>query len=212
MTLERGQRRTRIGRRDRDFVRKSPTRDPSKRILVLCEGQKSEPYYFNGFKKYNRLTSMEVLIDNERDPIRICEKAILVSKRASDQYDVVYCVFDCDDQDRVRGAIELTQSRLGRRYNIKPIVSSPCFEYWIMCHFSYSSRPYENCEAILENLNKECALYQKNCEDIFILLKDKLPDAIHNAKKVEKYIAEVGAASPYSSVYKIFDFLGIPDE
>ncbi len=50
--------------------RKTNIRAPNKRILILCEGKKTEPYYFNGLKhdKYQRdkLAALRIEIFDSR--------------------------------------------------------------------------------------------------------------------------------------------------
>ncbi len=50
--------------------REKKKRQPNKRILILCEGEKTEPYYFQGLKndKYtrNKLSALRIEISDTK--------------------------------------------------------------------------------------------------------------------------------------------------
>ena len=78
---------------------------PKPRLLILCEGEVTEPAYIRGLARSSRAASVEVIIAKEqgvpftlvklaRDKKRAAE---LAARKQSDEflrYDEVWCVFD----------------------------------------------------------------------------------------------------------------------
>src|SRR5262245_51085096 len=97
--------------------RRNRTRKPARRrdeievrerILVLCEGKRTEPEYIQGFKTWCRNPLVEVaLVPAKGVPLSLVtsarerrQEAADAAKREKDEnlrYDQVWCVFDRDD-------------------------------------------------------------------------------------------------------------------
>ena len=136
---------------DRDIRRRSPTRKPKRRILIVCEGRETEPGYFNAFKnevrnervkirREDRLPLDKIEIKTKNTPIRIVQFAIEQKKEAQEDavrqrdenlcWDEVWGVFDIDEHahiDKVR--------KLAQKHGIELAISNPCFELWELLHF-----------------------------------------------------------------------------
>lgn len=97
-------------------------------ILIVCEGENTEPSYFNQFK----LSSAEIIpIGEGYNTVSLVERA---NKFAQDaKYDQVWCVFDKDDNsDEIfNRAIELAAS-----YGFGVAYSNQAFEYWLILHLN----------------------------------------------------------------------------
>lgn len=67
---------TKIRDRERDLKRQGPTRQPKHRILIVCEGKKTEPRYFRELQHHfqNRLVHVEVN-DQSGVPLTLVERA-----------------------------------------------------------------------------------------------------------------------------------------
>lgn len=103
------------------------------KILIVCEGTKTEPNYFESFKTFNRGTNVydiEVkgLGKNTKD---VVDKAIDLSRK--DNYDRVWAVFDKDSfsDDKFNGAIIKAQDN-----GIGCAWSNEAFELWYLYHFA----------------------------------------------------------------------------
>lgn len=196
-------------------------RDKSKRcayerILIICEGEKTEPLYFLGLCKEFKLHSanIEVTKGCGSDPLSIVNyaKKIYDENKQNNPFDRVYCVFDKDNH-------ELYQQALNKIANIKPsevfftAISIPCFEYWLLLHFVKTTKPYNNTENksigdnVLIELKKYIPNYKKNSEDIFFLLKNKLEAAISNAKYARDEAIKNNTDNPSTSVFELVEFL-----
>lgn len=88
-----------MGRRPRPvqfYRRKRAIREPYDVALIVCEGEKTEPGYFEGLKKAHRLGSanIKVVSGEGSDPVSIVKHALREYQRGG--YDRAYCVFDRD--------------------------------------------------------------------------------------------------------------------
>jgi RloB-like protein len=97
-------------------------------ILIVCEGENTEPSYFNQF----RITSAKVTSVGEGyNTISLVNRAIDLAQR--ENYDRVWCVFDKDDfkDEDFNNAIQTAGTNgFGIAY------SNQAFEYWLILHFN----------------------------------------------------------------------------
>lgn len=102
------------------------TEKPS--ILIVCEGENTEPSYFNQF----RITSAKVKSVGEGyNTISLVNRALALSQQGN--YDQVWCVFDKDDfnDSDFNSAIQIAVAN-----NFGVAYSNQSFEYWLILHFN----------------------------------------------------------------------------
>ena len=127
--------------RQRRPARRTATREPKRRLLIVCEGRVTEPQYLRGFERWARNNTVEIVIPPLHGvPLTLVERAVVLSESAAAQakrekdaflaYDEVWCVFDIDEHPKVNEARQLANAR-----GIELAVSNPCFELWILLHF-----------------------------------------------------------------------------
>ena len=183
------------------FARKPATKSQRDRILIVCEGERDEPRYFESLCKDKRLSvSTDVRICGEEcdsAPSSVYEYAIDELKRnfrdtTSDDYDRVYCVFDKDTHACYTRTLEAIRKKPKHEANDKAasiiaINSVPCFEFWILLHFELTASPFENSAEVGKRIKKEWAAYSKTKpQDLYAHLKNRTDDAIRHAKTVLK--------------------------
>lgn len=151
--------------------------DPSPTILILCEGTKTEPNYFDALIKDLRLTSVKSQ-GCGITPKNILEKA----KIATETNDEVWCVFDRDNfaKENFNAAFEIANANP----KIKIAYTNEAFELWYLLHFHYYDTAmhrdeYEEKLSTKENLGFP---YKKNLEDMYEILLDKQEKAIKHAE------------------------------
>lgn len=125
---------------ERRYARKSKNRPQRKmeyRILIVCEGKKTEPYYFEAFKNYNRGTQVyDIEIKGMGDnTINVVDEAISLrnkKKGTNNEYDRVWAVFDKDSfsDERFNAAIDKAE-----RNGVCCAWSNEAFELWYLFHF-----------------------------------------------------------------------------
>ena len=203
-----------ISRKDR---LKSKRQAPAN-YLIVCEGKKTEPNYFNGLKKKinekygNKVDVLIPNIDikgtgmNTTSLVKYTQKTV---NHANKVYGQVWVVFDKDDynDEQFNSAID------NCNYNVA--WSNPNFEIWLLAHFKKVSR-YVSKDDVLQELSKEFQKnelgdYAKNDIDVFdkVTSEGKLHTAIKNCEYMEE-LNKDGQASqrnPMTKVYKIVDGL-----
>jgi hypothetical protein len=169
-----------LSRAGRRLQRKVDTRAVKPRILIVCEGKKTEPQYFRGF----RITSINV-VPASAIHLSVVRRAIKELEADSD-YEQVWCVFDRDkqpskptDQEQYNNAISLA-----RQNNIKVAYSNDAFELWYLLHFGYYDTRLSRADYV-DRLNSLVAGgYNKNDPKMYEKLEPKMQDAIRNAKRL----------------------------
>ncbi len=127
--------------RERRAGRRAPFRESRPRILVVCEGEYTEPEYLEGFRKSCRNPRVQIEIAETHGVPRTL--VVSAKKRKMDaeaearrekddnlRYDDVWCVFDVDDHPKISDA-----KQMARDNDIKLAISNPCFELWLLLHF-----------------------------------------------------------------------------
>ena len=187
--------------------------------LIVCEGKKTEPNYFNGLKevinkKYG--SRIDVLIPkieikgtgrNTNDLINYAKKFVNHSNK---MYGKVWVVFDKDDykDEQFDNAINNCE--------YESCWSNPNFELWLLSHFKKISR-YITKDEVLSELDKEfrknsLGKYNKNDLKIFdkVTRKGNIKDAIINCRYMENINKSPNCykSNPMTKFYKIVnDFI-----
>ena len=86
----------------KDHQRKVAMRKPYDRVLIVCEGEKTEPSYFMELREYYGLHTANIEITGEcgSSPTTILAKAKELfnkAKQDGNPFDRVYCIFDKDE-------------------------------------------------------------------------------------------------------------------
>ena len=198
-----------MGRRTQgnSLTRRKYVREPYDKVLIVCEGEKTEPNYFKGLKNHLRLKTANVEIIGEgATPAKIVERAKELEKREKergDPYDKVFCVFDKDRHTDYQKAL----GQLKSRKNYAAITSVPAFEYWLLLHFRYTTSPYQDTAELLRDLKKNLPDYKKNDTGIFGTLKDKLETAKKNAAQSLEAARQADTDNPSTKVHILVEAL-----
>jgi hypothetical protein len=144
------------------------------RFLIVCEGEKTEPLYFERFRVPGLVVQVDPL---GMDTVRVVQRAI--DLRPLDDYDQTWCVFDKDDfpERNFNDAIALA-----RRNGIRVAYSNQSFELWYVLHFDYMHSAITR-EQYMSILDKKLGhKYEKNSTTIYNELRDRQTTAIRHAK------------------------------
>lgn len=190
---------------------------PYDRVLIVCEGEKTEPYYFRGLRNEYKLdvTNVEITGDCDSDPLKIVQFAKQKYKDAKDKgnpFDKVYCVFDKDSHINYQGAINMVSS-LKPRNTFFAINSVPCFEYWLLLHFVYTTKAFtasgKNSVAynVIRDLKTYLPNYAKGQKDIFNCLKPSLTTAIQKASRANTQALNSSTDNPTTKVVELVEYL-----
>ena len=117
---------------DRPVGRRGAYREPKLRILIVCEGQETEPGYFRAFQHAAHNPRVHIKIAREcgvpktvvEVAIRLREEAKQEAKRQRDEnlrWDEVWGVFDVDEHPNLDKARQLAEARHPAR-DIEPLL------------------------------------------------------------------------------------------
>jgi hypothetical protein len=173
--------------RTRRAARNRSTRDPKQIILVVCEGEVTEPEYFEAFKAHYRTSRVEVLtvkaagvpfslVTTARDMKRKAEAAALAGEDDNLRYDAVWAVFDVDDHPKINDAIGMARDN-----DIQLAISNPCFELWLLLHLRDQPGPQDR-SSIRRLLTKEVGTYGKSVD--FTLYQPGYTTAVKRARSL----------------------------
>jgi len=207
----------RKARQVRDLARRKGRRAPYAKVLIVCEGEKTEPHYFNELKDHYGLNSanIEICGDCGSDPLSIIRHAkqrYREEKDAGDAFDNVFCVFDKDTHAHYQQSLDTIRSATPKNVYVA-ITSVPCFEYWLLLHFNYTTRPYDSlpgnstCNQVLTELKGYMAGYTKGSIDIFSALLGQLDFAKNNAIRALQAAEANYTDNPSTKVHELVNFL-----
>jgi len=184
-----------------------------RKVLIVCEGAKTERYYFEAFGINKELIKVEVN-GAGRSKDSLVKYAIELKNAAesrNDKYAEVWCVFDrdaypIDPQDRHKFNSAIV---LARTNQIKAAYSNDAFEIWYILHFEY----FQNAWSRDEYMNKLTKLlgseYKKNDKTMYKILKDKQETAIKNAERLFNSYQPHNSESdnPCTTVHRLVEYL-----
>ena len=120
---------------ERRYARQIQRRQPRQivfKILIVCEGTKTEPNYFEAFKKYNHGTNVYDIDVRGLGANTTSVVDAAISLKEKDEYDRVWAVFDKDSfpAGKFNGAIVKAEQN-----GICCAWSNEAFELWYLYHF-----------------------------------------------------------------------------
>lgn len=196
-----------------DYRRRAPTREPYDVVLIVCEGQKTEPLYLKRLCAAHRLSSanIEVLSSPGTDPMSIVTFA---ESRVHDDYDRIYCVFDRNGHQTYDAAMRrIRELSMNNPRRISAIVSWPCFELWLLLHFTYSSRPFDRtprasaCELVVTELRHHLPRYQKGLNSLYDELHSRQTTAMSHAARLATENDGTGTQNPSTTMHELVSYL-----
>lgn len=198
--------------------------DRSKKIqpeyhLIVTEGTKTEPEYFNAIKElinhqYSERIHLEIRGKGE-NTVTLFESAKQLAENDPNGCKHVWVVYDKDDfpAEHFNLTAELcdNNSSDGRTYHA--IWSNQCIELWFLLHFDYLQSDISRGE-YFPKLNQRLRQlqkgdYKKNRNDMFEILRPKMDTAIANAKRLynEKQKLTPTEAAPCTTVFQLIETL-----
>lgn len=158
--------------------RKEDVRERLVRFLIVCEGTKTEPHYFEALIKNHISTVREVTIEGEgMATVALVDETLEIKKdlerKNAMTFDRVWVVFDKDDFGDFNDAI-----KRARGLGFHSAWTNEAFELWYYLHFEYldtaiSREEYIDKlqEAFRKRMGDEGFKYKKGNPDIYKLLQ-----------------------------------------
>ncbi len=204
----------------RELMRRKAQRQPAERLLIVCEGSKTEPLYLGEIRQQLRLPSANVQVQPAAygtEPLRIVEYAerlFTEGQRAlgihARSFDRVVVVFDRDEHHTYHAALQRVAALNGRLENdervkvpFEAVVSVPCFELWLLLHFEDVFAPLHRDEA-LARLRVHVAGYTKGQGSHWAVTHERLDVATARAEALlaAGHTAEDGT-QPYTNMHAL---------
>lgn len=204
----------------RELLRRKAQRQPAERLLIVCEGSKTEPLYLGEIRQQLRLPSANVRVQPAAygtEPLRIVEYAkrlFTEGRRAlgihARSFDRVVVVFDRDEHHTYHAGLQRVAALNGRLENdervkvpFEAVVSVPCFELWLLLHFEEVFAPLHRDEA-LARLGAHLAGYAKGQGSHWVVTRERLDVATGRAKTLVAagHTAEDGTY-PFTSMHEL---------
>lgn len=170
--------------------------------LIVAEGEKTEPAYFNALKQAVEQScggTIDVKVFGEGKAttslVKYTQERV---GRSSRVYQHVWVVFDKDDFTDFDDAMQLARDN-----GFHVAWSNQAFEFWLYLHFHYCDSALHRsdwCEK-LDRLFKERGIredgYEKNLSDLYALVSTygEVAMAIRFAKKIRARYGEIGSPS-----------------
>lgn len=157
------------------------------RYYIFCEGEQTEPQYFQGFKKLierSPIYKNMVLVEIEpcgAETMRVISAAEKYAAGKHITKGQIWCVYDKDSfpARNFNGVWERAESlnKVNPELQYHCAWSNECIEFWFILHFVYyiSNNHREEYIEFLNEKFKELGLgkYQKNMSNIFDILMEK---------------------------------------
>lgn len=178
------------------------SRDTEKKILIVCEGARTEPEYFKKFKVSKKCE----IVGAGCNTLSVVNRAI--NMLSSGDFKEAWCVFDRDSfkKERVKSALEAAKQN-----NINVAFSNESFELWYILHFDYLDTKITRSkytQILSKRLGKK---YKKNDSEMYQLLLQHQKTAIERAKRLHSEMLPPGACEhdsyPYTTVYELVERL-----
>lgn len=203
-------------RQRKQLERKQARRASYDRILIVSEGSKTEPNYFNEIRKAYRLHTANVEVRPSElgtAPIQVVQYAKELFENGdrhkripSRAFEQVYAVFDRDDHGSYRDALNLAVTLDGKLRNnnkqpvsFRAIASVPSFELWLLLHYEDIQAPIHRDE-VMRRLRQHFPGYEKGVECAFATTRDRLDTATQRAQALAAKFNAYTDPEPYTAI------------
>lgn len=182
----------------RRFERRPPKREEGGKIIIVCEGSKTEKYYFNAIRVDLRLTTGQIAVShpNGTNPRLIVKSACEKRREQIDENawnektDNAWAVYDGVEHFRTDPAGWHEALTIARDHKINLAITNPSFELYYLLHFQDQTGWLER-DVVKRKLEDNWIKnYEKNVIYYPELLKPLTDAAVDRARKIAKYAKE----------------------
>lgn len=210
---ERSARNRQLAKERARIERKMSGRREAGSAFIVCEGACTEPYYLSALLRHLGINpaSVEIVAGTSNS------NAVAIMNRARERFeqaprDRMFVLIDGDQNDLQR-ALQVCQVPLQRANKkrgipevcIEPVISTPCFEVWLLLHFRYSDRPFVDCLQVLGELKVDLPQYEKADPSSFerVGAAAGLQRAMQNASRLREALRRSSASSPATDMDRL---------
>ena len=211
--------------KSKTIARQTAYRKPRVRILLICEGKKTEPQYFDELRNAYRHPEIEVcaLHGDCTDPLNLVSLGRKLFLHGGDNghgkqmfpraFDEIYILFDRDEHPSYEDAIEEARKLDFSLYNdfkkpvhFQALPSNPCFELWLVLHYKdIFHLPHRN--ELFEYLKQCWNGYNKGATEIFAKTKNLISKACERANDLNATSSPFSTEKGYTDVVTLVEHL-----
>jgi hypothetical protein len=191
--------------RKRRAVAASALAKPGDAFLIVTEGTVTEPVYFDLIRSDLHLPVVRIKVQpgdapdpkhvilaaeqEAKEQQRKARKGLLgISEPA--KFDHVWAVVDTDVA--VRSHIWNDVKQLAAARKVKLAHSTPCFEYWLLLHFGFTTRAdlvdgAAAKRAVKDALGRDYSTNEETAKEAITTFFSKWPEAVGHAEKVRRH-------------------------
>lgn len=193
------------------------------RLLIVCEGSKTEPNYFTEIRVGRRLPTANIAILPSyagTDPLQVVEYAKHVFENGEPRrhleprtFDEIYVVFDRDDHRGYHAALDRAATLNNSLRNdekarvpFTAVASVPSFELWLLLHFEEIHHAIHRDE-VMRRLKGHIPGYEKGAATTFEATRGNLELATQRAIALAARFNPRTEPEPYTAIHTLVDRL-----
>jgi hypothetical protein len=198
-------------RRGGQLKRAGARRPPYDRVLIVCEGSKTEPLYFDAIRQANRIPAAHIAImpsELGTEPRQVVDFAVAHFNRTK-QFEHVYAVFDRDEHNTYSDALQRAQALHKSLKNDErkvveflAVPSVPCFELWLLLHFE-DVFAFGHRSEMTDKLKVHIPHYAKGVGGIYKLTEPKLAEATARAISLKGRFNAENGVDPVTHIHEL---------
>ncbi|MFP9139271.1 RloB family protein [Devosia sp. XGJD_8] len=202
-------------RSSQDLKRSKPRRTARERILIVCEGSKTEPNYLEEIRQESRISSVDVRVLHSvlgTEPKQVVESAEAEFKRTKG-YERVYAVFDRDDHLTYDTALDMAVARNEKWKNdegvatkFEAIATVQSFELWLLLHFE-DIKAFLHRTETLARLKTHIAGYEKGNKGSYAKTVANIQTAIDRATALKAKFDRPPSDDAYTDMHELVSLL-----
>ena len=187
--------------------------EPRDRMLIVCEGTKTEKHYFEDARQAIGVHRGQAVVEiqpgegsNPKNIVETARKLKASAEKEGNAFSSVYCAFDRDEHAHYQESIERAE-----KLKLRTIKSVPCFEYWILIHFRNHAAPYARagdrspCACCLRDVEQVWPDYSKGRKQVYTELETRLADARQRAQQRLVAAQADGSDNPTTEIHLLLD-------
>lgn len=166
--------------------RTAALREERRRLLIVCGAKATEPDYINGLRKHLRNPAVSIkVVTKDKAPSQVVQYALKLSAQVPGAYDEVWCIVDADEFTDLDAAARLAKRSTAESLRVAVVVSNPCFELWLLLHFTDHGAPVMSFAGLKPLLKKHVPGYDKSQVDFEADYAPTYLDAVRRAKVLD---------------------------
>ncbi|MFG2600543.1 RloB family protein [Streptomyces sp. NPDC048462] len=191
--------------RESRLGRRTELRTPRLRLLVVCGAEVTEHTYIQGLKNAARNPAVSVkIVKHPKAPSQVVEHAAKLLEAADGAYDEAWCVLDVDEFTDLDQAL-----RDADRHHVGIALSNPCFEVWLLLHFTDHRKHAPSYDGLVPILNKHTPGGYSKTDLDFRHYQDGWREAVRRARQLAPEGKE-REANPSTGMWKLALAIGGP--